>query len=314
MKHKKTKARYRLRNWREYTRALVQRGNLTLWFSAEVLTVWQNSERTGKRGHPRTYSDTAIETMATLQEIYHLGGRQTEGLLQSIGELLHLEVAIPDYSTLSRRRATLEIVLPRTRSQEALHVVVDSTGVKVFGEGEWKVRQHGYTYRRTWRKVHVGVDEASGELVAAVVTTNNYSDSQILPDLLVQVEEEIAQVSGDGGYDRRNCYEAIRARQAQATIPPQHNAKIWQHGNTKAERLARDQNLRRIRQIGRAAWKRECGYHRRSLAETTMFRLKTIFSERVTARGFAGQAAQVLVRCAALNRMTQLGKPDSYRV
>ncbi len=284
-----------------------------MWLSDDLLAAWRNSERTGKRGHPQDYTDTAILVMATRQEIYHLGLRQTEGLMESIGELLHLEVAIPDYSTLSRRRATLEVVLPRTRSKEALHVVVDSTGVKVFGEGEWKVRQHGYTYRRTWRKVHVGVDEASGELVAAVVTTNNYSDSQILPDLLAQVDEEIKQVSGDGGYDRRNCYEAIRARQAQAAIPPQHNAKIWQHGNTKAERLARAENLRRIRQIGRAAWKRECGYHRRSLAETTMFRLKTLFSARVTARGFAGQAAQVLVRCAALNRMTQLGRPDSYR-
>jgi IS5 family transposase len=275
---------------------------------------WHASEPASKRGHPRTYTDTAITTMATLQELYHLGLRQTEGLMESIGELLHLEIAIPDYSTLSRRRATLEVPLPRTRRKEALHVVVDSTGVKVFGEGEWKVRQHGYTYRRTWRKVHVGVDEASGELVAAVVTTHNYHDSQLLPDLLAQVDEEITQVSGDGAYDRRTCYEAIGARHARATIPPQHNAKIWQHGNTKAERLARDENLRRIRQVGRAAWKRENGYHRRSLVETTMFRLKTIFGERVTARGFAGQAAQLLVRCAALNRMTQLGRPDSYCV
>jgi IS5 family transposase len=313
VKHKKTKARYHLRNWREYNRALVQRGSLTLWFSAEVLTVWQSRERTGQREHPRTYSDTAILTMATLQEIYHLGVRQTEGLVDSLGERLHLEVAIPHYSTLSRRRATLEIELPRTRGKEALHVVVDSTGVKVFGEGEWKVRQHGYTYRRTWRKVHLGVDEASGELVAAVVSTNNYSDSRLLPDLLEQVEEEIGQVSGDGGYDKRQCYEAIGARHARATMPPQHNAKIWQHGNTKADRLARDQNLRRIRQVGRAAWKRESGYHRRSLAETAMFRLKTIFSDRVTAHSFAGQAVQVLVRCAALNRLTQLGRPDSYR-
>jgi IS5 family transposase len=313
VKHKKTKAKYRLRNWSEYNRALVQRGSLTLWITEDVLQTWHSTEAEPKRGRPRTYTDAAIMTMATLQEIYHLGLRQTEGLMESIGELLHLEVAIPDYTTLSRRRATVEVVLPRTRSTEALHVVVDSTGVKVFGEGEWKVRQHGYTYRRTWRKVHVGVDEASGEIVAAVVTTNNYSDSQLLPDLLAQVDEPIRQVSGDGGYDKRNCYEAIRARQAQATIPPQHNAKIWQHGNSKAERLARDENLRRIRQIGRAAWKQECGYHRRSLAETTMFRLKTIFSDRVTAHGFAGQAAQVLVRCAALNRMTQLGKPDSYQ-
>lgn len=312
MKHKKAKASYRLRNWKDYNRALVQRGSLTRWFSAEVLTVWRNTEHTGKRGHPQTYSETAIETMATLQEIYPLGLRQTQGVLESIGQLLHLEVAIPDYSTLSRRRATLEIALPRPRRTEARHVVVDNTGVKVFGEGEWKVRQHGYTYRRTWRKVHVGVDEASGEIVAAVVTTNNYYDSQLLPDLLAQVDETSAQVSGDGAYERRTCYEAIGERQAHATIPPQHNAKIWQHGDTKAERLARDETLRRIRQIGRAAWKHECGYHRRSLAETTMFRLKTIFGDRVTARSFAGQAAQGLLRCAALNRMTQLGMPESY--
>ena len=192
-----------------------------MWLSDDLLAAWRNRERTGKRGRPHEYTDTAITTMATLQEIDHLGLRQTEGLMASIGELLHLEVAISDYTTLSRRRATLEIALPRTRSGEALHVVVDSTGVKVFGEGEWKVRQHGYTYRRTWRKVHVGVDEGSGELVAAVVTTNNYHDSQLLPDLLAQVEEEIAQVSGDGAYDRRTCYEAIRTRQARATIPPQ---------------------------------------------------------------------------------------------
>jgi IS5 family transposase len=250
--------------------------------------------------------------MATLQEIYHLGLRQTQGLMESIGTVLHLAVAIPDYSTLSRRRGTLEVELPRVHQKEALHLVVDSTGVKVFGEGEWKVRQHGYTRRRTWRKVHVGVDEGSGEVVAAVVTTNSSHDSQVLPDLLGQVDENLTQVSGDGAYDRRGCYDAIRQRGARAAIPPQHNAKIWQHGNTKAERLARDENLRRIRQIGRAAWKRECGYHRRSLAETTMFRLKTLFGDRVSARRFAGQAAQVLVRCATLNRLTRLGMPDSY--
>jgi IS5 family transposase len=287
---------------------------LTIWITEDVVQTWHVSEAEPKRGHPRTYTDTAILTMATLQEIYHLGLRQTQGLMESIGTVLHLAVAIPDYSTLSRRRATLAVALPHRRKKEALHVVVDSTGVKVFGEGEWKVRQHGYTRRRTWRKVHIGVDEASGEIVAAIVTSNSVHDSQELPDLLEQVEEEIAQVSGDGAYDRRRCYDAIRHRGARATIPPQHNAKIWQHGNTKAERLARDENLRRIRQIGRAAWKRECGYHRRSLAETTMFRLKALFGDRVSARSFAGQAAQVLVRCATLNRMIQAGSPDCYVV
>lgn len=314
MKHKKPTATYRLRNWQEYNRALVQRGSLTVWLTADVVAAWRPRVATGKRGHPRRYTETAIVTMATLQEIYHLPLRQTEGLLRSLLALLQVGLPVPDYSTLSRRRATLEVALPRTRRQEALHVVVDSTGVKVFGEGEWKVRQHGYTYRRTWRKVHVGVDEASGEIVAAAVTTNNYGDSQLLPDLLAQVDDPIAQVSGDGSYDRRTCYEAIRERQARATIPPQRNAKIWQHGNTQAAGLARDENLRRIRQVGRAAWKRESGYHRRSLAETTMGRLKGIFGDRVAARSFGGQAAQVLVRCATLNQMTQLGMPDSYKV
>ncbi len=251
--------------------------------------------------------------MATLQEVYHLGLRQTEGLRQSSGELLRLDGAIPEYSTLSRRRATLEIALPRTRGQEARHLVVDSTGVKVFGEGEGKVRQHGYTSRRTWRKGHLGVDEASGELVAAVGTTNNSSDGQVWPDLVAQVEEALKQVSGAGGSDKRQCYEARQARRAPATIPPQRKAKIWHHAHTKAERVAREQNLRRIRQGGRAAGKRASGDPRRSLAATARLRRKTIFSERVTAHGFAGQAVQVLVRCAALNRLTQLGRPDSYR-
>ena len=204
MKHKNPKARYRLRNWREYNRALVQRGSLPLWFSAEGLTVWQKSERPGQRGHPRTYRETAIRTMATLQELSPLGVRQTEGLVESRGERLPLEVALPHYSTLSRRWATLESERPRPRGNEALHVVGDSTGVKVFGEGEWKGRQPGYPYRRTWRKGHLGGDEASGELGAAVVTTTNSRDSPLLPELLEQVEEEMEQGSGAGGYDRRS--------------------------------------------------------------------------------------------------------------
>src|SRR5205085_10258123 len=122
----------------------------------------------------------------------------------------------------------------------------------------------------TWRKLHLGAAETTGESVAAVVTTNNVADSQVLEAMLEQVEDEIEQVSGDGADDKRNCYEAIRKRQARAAIPPQRNAKIWQHGNSKQERLIRDENLRRIRQVGRQAWKQEVGYHRRSLAETQM--------------------------------------------
>jgi IS5 family transposase len=314
VKTKKTKRIYRLRNWKDYNAALVQRGSLTLCVSDDVITAWRRTDKTGKRGRPRVYSDTAVLAMAMLKEVYHLPLRATQGLMGSLMQLLGLDLPVMDYSQLSRRCAVLEVALPRRARNEPLHMVVDSTGVKVFGEGEWKVRQHGYTKRRTWRKLHIGADETTGEIVAAVVTTNNVADSQVLEDLLEQVDEEIEQVSGDGSYDKRNCYEAIRQRKAKAAVPPRRDAKIWQHGNSKAERLIRDENLRRIRQVGRKQWKQEVGYHRRSLAETQMFRLKTIFGERVSARQFAGQATQVLVRCAALNKMTHLGMPDSYAV
>ena len=314
MKTKKTKQAYRLRNWKQYNSALVQRGSLTLWVSDDVMTAWRNTDKTGKPGRPRTYSDTAVLCMATLKEVYHLPLRASKGLTLSLMNLLGLHLPVMHYSQLSRRCARLEVTLPRRKKNEALHMVVDSTGVKVFGEGEWKVRQHGYTKRRTWRKLHIGADEATGEIVAAVVSTNNVADSQVLEDLLEQVEEGIEQVSADGAYDKRNCYQALGKRKAKAAIPPRRNAKIWQHGNSKEERLIRDENLRRIRQVGRKQWKQEVSYHRRSLAETQMYRVKTIFGDRVSARQFAGQATQVLVRCAALNRMTHLGMPDSYAV
>ena len=314
MKSKKTKRTYRLRNWKHYNAALVERGSLTLWVSDDVIAAWRNAEKTGKPGHPRTYSDAAVFCMATLKEVYHLPLRATRGLMLSVVKLLGLDLPVMSYSQLSRRCAGLEVSLPRRKKNEPLHMVVDSTGVKVFGEGEWKVRQHGYTKRRTWRKLHLGADEATGEIVAAVVTTNNVADSQVFNDLLEQADCEIEQVSGDGSYDKRNCYEAIAKRKAKAAIPPRRDAKIWQHGNSKPERLIRDENLRRIRQVGRKQWKKEVGYHRRSLAETQMFRVKTIFGDRVSARQFAGQATQVLVRCAALNTMTHLGMPDSYVV
>lgn len=312
MTKKKTKRTYRLRNWSEYNKALVERGSLTLWVSEDVLAAWQNAARTGRRGSPRTYTDTAILAMATLEEVYRLPLRATEGLMCSVVKLLGVELSVPDYTTLSRRRQLLEIELPRRQKSEPLHLVVDSTGMKVYGEGEWKVRQHGYTRRRTWRELHLSVDEATHEFVAVVVSTNSFKDSQVLPDMLEQVGDEIAQVTADGAYDTRNCYDAIGQREARAAIPPQKRAKIWQHGNTKAERQMRDENLRAIRRKGRREWKRESGYHRRSLAETQVFRVKMIFGERVSARSFEGQAAQLLVRCATLNRMTHLGMPDSY--
>ena len=311
---KKKRQAYRLRNWPDYNKALTRRGSLTLWVGADVLEAWHEHERTGRRGCPRTYSAAAILTMATLMEVYGLPLRATRGLLLSVIELLGLSLPVPCYTTLCRRRQSLAVALPRRGKSGPLHLVVDSTGVKVYGEGEWKVRRYGWSKRRTWRKLHLGVDEATGELLAAAVSTNACGDGQALPALLSQVEGEVAQVTGDGGYDDRRCYDAIRERGARAVIPPQQGARIWRHGNTKAERHDRDENLRYCRAHGRAKWKREFDYHRRSLAEVAVFRLKMVFGERASARSFAGQARQLLVRCAALNRMTHEGMPESYKV
>jgi hypothetical protein len=213
------------------------------------------------------------------------------------------------------------VELPVVPKNKAIHVVVDSTGVKVYGEGEWKVRTHGVGKRRTWRKLHLGVDEGSGEILAAVVTTNDVADCEVLPDLLEQIEHPIAQLSGDGGYDTFDCYDAftkcaegIAQRGATASIPPRSNAKIQQHGNRKAPPHPRDENLRSIHQVGRKQWKQQSGYHRRSLSETAMFRLKIIFGGKLRRRFFDNQAVELFLQCAALNRMIQLGKPDSYKI
>jgi len=315
----KKKRKYRIRNWHDYkivfyNTALVQRGSLTLWLTQDVLQNWRSQQRTGKRGKPRCYSDQAIACALRLREVYRLPLRATEGLLRSLVALLGAEVTIPCYSTLSRRQPGLHVALEAPTSAEPMHLVVDGTGLKVFGEGEWKVRQHGTSKRRTWRKAHLAVDQKTGYVQAAATTNNSISDGQMLPFLLDQVPGPIYQVSADGGYDRRTCYEAIARRGAKATIPPRHGAKIWQHGNCRAERLARDENLRRIRQVGRTKWKRESGYHRRSLVETTMFRLKTIFGAVLRARSEAAQETETMLRISALNQMTALGMPDAYPI
>jgi hypothetical protein len=253
---KKTpKPQYRIRNWKEYNKGLKQRGSLTFWISEEAIEKWLEPGLSGNRGASITYSDQAITTTAMLKSIYGLAGRQVTGFVESLFTLMNIDLPVPDHSTVSRRMGKLAVELPYQKVEGARHVVVDSTGVKVYGEGEWKTRQHGIAKRRTWRKIHLAVDESTSEIIAVVVTTNQYHDGQILPNLLTQIEDEIKQVSGDGAYDHRDCYDEISARQAEAVIPPRKNAKIWQHGNSKSPPHPRDQNLRRIREVGRAQWK-----------------------------------------------------------
>lgn len=303
---------YRVRNWSEYNKGLKQRGSLTFWMSPDVLADWEVKEKTGKPGATPTYTNQAIVTMVSLKSVFGLAGRALCGFVESIFQLMQVDLRVPDHTTISRRLKRLKVVLPVVPTSGNRHVVVDSTGVKVYGEGEWKTRQHGISKRRTWRKLHLAVDETTGEILASAVTDNSCHDSEMLGGLLDEITDPISQVDADGAYDTGYCYDFIEERGAVAGIPPQRNAKIWFHGNRKTPRHPRDENLRRIRLVGRAKWKREISYHRRSLAETTMFRFKTAFGGKVASRKMDRQVNELTVQCLVLNRMIQVAKPDSY--
>jgi len=303
---------FRLRNWSEYTQALRKRASLTLWVDEAAVSGWIKQELSGKRGASDYYSDSAILCCLTLKQIYHLPLRQLQGFIESVFALMQVELPVPDYSTLSRRGERLAARLPVKEQDAPLALVVDSSGFKVYGEGEWKVRLHGKSKRRTWRKLHLAIDEASQEVVGCVVTTNDYADGEILTDLLEGIEPPIESVKADGAYDQRSCYTQLAKRGIKAIIPPRKGARIWQHGNCHSPALSRDQNLRAIRAHGRNRWKQDSGYHQRSLVETGVYRLKTLFGDRLSARVFEGQATELFLRCAALNKMTHLGMPDSY--
>src|SRR2546422_11408340 len=267
----KTKTQYRIRNWSAYNAALVARGSLTLWVDEEAVKAWHYTGPT-QRGAQYVYAEAAITCMLTLRAVYHLALRATEGLARSVFTLLEVALPVPSYSTLSRRAAELSVALGARPRSGPLHLVIDASGFKVYGEGEWKVRQHGWSKRRTWRKLHLGVDEATGEIVAAVASEAGVADDDELPDLVAQVKGEIRQVRADGAYDKRQCYDALAERGAIAVIPPRRDAKIWQHGNCAGAPWQRDENLRAIRRKGRRRWKEQAGYHRRSLAAITFFR------------------------------------------
>jgi hypothetical protein len=283
--------------------------------------MWEGFEKTWlyvgekQRGSQFDYSDQAILMMLTVKEVFHLTNRGVEGFMRSIFQLLKINLPVADHSTLSKRGKDLKVSLPKKNSQ-SLNIVMDSTGLKIYGEGEWKVRMHGASKRRTWRKLHIGANPDDGEIQAVLLTENGVSDDQAVEGLLEQIEQTILDFAADGAYDKRKVYDILNAHSPEVNIliPPRKNARIWQHGNSKTERLKRDQNLRAIRKLGRREWKEQSGYHVRSLAETIMFRLKTIFGNDLSTRLMETQTTQALIRCMALNQMTHLGMPQSYRV
>jgi len=308
------KALYRVKNWSEYDKALVKRGSFTFWLSDGFEKNWLYTGEK-QRGSQFDYSDQAILVMLTVKEVFHLTNRETEGFMRSLFALLKIALPVADHSTLSKRGKKLKVNLGK-KTNPKLNIVMDSTGLKIYGEGEWKVRQHGVSKRRTWRKLHVGANPEDGEIQAALLTENSVSDDQAVEALLAQIEQEIGKFAADGAYDKSKVYDSLNEHSpdVEILIPPRKNARVWKHGNTKTERLKRDENLRSIRKHGRRTWKEKSGYHVRSLAETTMFRLKTIFRDELSTRLIETQTTQALIRCAALNKMTHLGMPQAYKV
>ncbi|MBL6458815.1 IS5 family transposase [Belnapia sp. T6] len=302
------RTRYRARNWREYDRGLIARGDLTVWISPDLS--WHASGGTGRRGRPRIFTDAAIQAVLTLKVLYQLPLQAAQGMAGSLIRLARLDWQVPHYSTLSRRQRDLTVTIPYRARSGPLHLVIDSTGLKVLGEGEWKVRKHGADKRRVWRKVHLVIDADSHEVRAVEMTDHRHGDGEIVPGLLAQVpeDERIRVISGDGAYDTRGVYEASALRQADLIVPPRRNGKPWRERTTGA--AERNESLRAIKRLGRRLWKRWGGYHRRSLAETAMSRLKRP-GERLAARDPARQVAEVQIRCAILNTFNALGMPDT---
>ncbi|MGB3148878.1 MAG: IS5 family transposase [Paracoccaceae bacterium] len=307
---KPTSPTYKTKNWPAYNEALKRRGSLTIWFDPEM--TW-DAAPSGKRGRSRTFSNAAIQTCLTMKVLFGMALRQTTGFVESLLRLTGLDWAVPDFSTICRRQKTLAVNIPYRGSKGPLHLLVDSTGIKVEGEGEWNARKHGGPKRRVWRKIHIGIDEQTLEIRAVEVTGSNTGDAPMLPELLNQIprDQEIASVTADGAYDTRRCHNAIADRGAAAVIPPRRNAQPWKPSTAGA--IVRNDALRASKYLGRALWRNWSGYHRRSRVETKMHCVK-LLGQRLMARDFDRQVAEVQVRIAVLNGYTALGIPVTKAV
>ena len=303
-----TKHKYHIRNWGQYNKSLIQRGSINIWFSDNAIEKWQAKE-SGKRGHPHIYSDDAILTALMIRAVFHLPLRALQGFLISLVSLMNLPLSIPCYTQICRRAKKLGQELDRLSTVNVTDLVIDSTGLKVYGEGEWKVRKHGYSKRRTWRKLHLAVCPDSHEIVFEILTENAVADCSVYPEFLKVAPASVERTYGDGAYDTKGCYRANEKHGSSPIIPPKRNAIFRQNAP-----LARNNACLEILGLGgdedaRKLWKKLKGYHLRSLSETAMFRFKQLFGSNLRNRELSTQRAETWAKCQALNIMTALGMP-----
>ncbi len=313
-RHHIPKQKHKVTNWPAYDASLRQRGSLTVWFTEEAIAAWTAEPRTTWGGQ-RSYSPLAILTALTLRTVFRLALRQTEGLIGSVIRLLGLDLAVPDHSTLSRRAETLEVPPPRSGpGAEPMHLLVDSTGLKLLGAGEWLHEKHGITMRRSWRKLHLGMDAGTGQIVASVLTAHDADDGAQVGVLLDQVQGPIGSFTGDGAYDQDGVTASVAARHPEAAIivPPRANAVPSDTAETAPTQ--RDRHLQHIAEHGRMAWQVASGYTKRARAETGMARFKQVIGDGLRSHTDERRAAEVEVAVHVLNRMLELGRPNSVRI
>ena len=313
-RHRIPKQRHRVTNWSEYDAALRQRGSLTVWFTEAAVAAWAAEPRTTRGGRP-SYSDLAITTALTLRAVFRLALRQTEGLIGSILQLLDLDLAVPDHSTLSRRAETLKLPKPRSGlGSGPVHLLVDSTGLRFCGPGEWLAEKHGTKRRRAWRVLHLATEADTGRIVASVLTNKDADDGSQVGPLLDQMDGPVASVTGDGAYDRDDVYAEVTARHpaAAVVVPPRANAVP-----SDAAEIAptqRDRHLRCIAERGRMGWQRASGYNWRALVEADISRWKRVIGDGLRSQTDGRQATEVAIAANVLNRMLELGRPESVRI
>jgi len=307
-RHHIPKMSFKVENWPAYEAGLRRRGSLTLWIEDGALEHWQSR---GQGGQAR-YTDAAIQTSLMVRKAFKLPLRQTEGLMASVLTLMDLPISAPDHTTVSRRAVTLPLIQPASMPHGPLHVLIDSTGLQVYGAGQWLEAKHGAKSRRKWRKLHLAVDATTGMIVAQTLTDQDADDPSQVAPLLDQIDGRITRVTADGAYDGAPTYQTIATHGdgIDVVIPPRSTAVS---SNDLGPPTQRDRHLAMITERGRLAWQVANDYGQRSLVETTMGRYKALIGSRLRAHGFAAQQTEAAIGTAVLNRMLAAGRPKSVR-
>jgi transposase len=303
---------YKIKNWSKYNKSLIQRGSITIWIDEFALKKWFSREYTGKAGRPSTYSNEAILMLLVLRERFGLPLRSLQGFVQSIFNLMRLNIVVPSYTQICRRAKSLHKQIKRLSKNNPNHLILDSTGLKVYGEGEWKVRTHGKSKRRIWRKFHIGIDAKTQDFIVCELTENSVGEAEPAVRMLDKIPGKIKTVRGDGAYDPNAVREKIYEKGARAIIPPPRHASI--KGAKAGWIRNRDRDIEAIyafggRFKGRKPWKKKIKYFKRSLVETAILRVKTMFGEQLKGRTLDTQRTEVFCKCIAINKMNELGLP-----